>query len=76
MLLTNETNCPTSHPYEVFYEYFPGANDVCDCMNSKNPSYKNIKFNIRCGSFFDNEKDEIRSEGCHSFDAIQPIVMA
>jgi hypothetical protein len=41
MIITTNPYCPSSHPHEVFYDFYQGAYPFCNCLGYSGKIYMN-----------------------------------
>ena len=67
-----ETECPETHPHQIFEDVWPGTTHACDCLeNSKDREYD---LDTDCKEKY-KQKDKKQPSDCIDLPAIHPIVL-
>lgn len=70
VVVVNSEACPDTHPYEVFYELWPGATMICDCLERED---KLVDKDMICQR---GKNGKHKQKECWDQDPMHPVVQS
>jgi len=71
MIVTKDTKCPNEYPDEALYDFWPGSDLFCDCLDREGD--KTIGMGRRCSK---GKNGKETSSDCWINEAVHPVVQA
>ena len=73
IVVDTDSNCPDSHPHDLFREVWPGTTHACDCILHPEDD-RDYELDNECSKQYkDKNKDNEHAE-CETIQSIHPIV--
>ena len=72
IVVDTDSNCPDSHPHDLFREVWPGTTHACDCILHPEDD-RDYELDNECDKTYKKEEGQPGAE-CYTVGAIHPIV--